>query len=151
VKVFRDEFDVRTVLAGGDDYFRKPSAFAGKGLAFVAGPTLVQTVDDASLNVPQSFALGGLSFGFQSRATTGVRDLPDAVLFAVRKGLGSGEASAALARTPASILGLDGLGAVEAGKDADLVVLSGPLFAPATRVLAVMIDGKWVHRVEAAR
>ena len=30
-------------------------------------------------------------------------------------------------------------------KDADLVVLSGLPFEPSSRVLAVMIDGKWVY------
>jgi len=47
---------------------------------------------------------------------------------------------------PAQFLGLDSLGTLAIGKDADLVVLSGMPFELSTRVLAVMIDGQWVYR-----
>ena len=37
-------------------------------------------------------------------------------------------------------------GTIAAGQDADLVVLSGPPFEFSTKVLAVMIDGRWVYQ-----
>ena len=39
-------------------------------------------------------------------------------------------------------------GKLAAGKDADLVVLSGDPFEHSTKVLAVMIDGVWVYEHE---
>ena len=45
---------------------------------------------------------------------------------------------------------LSDIGALEPGREADLVALSGPPFHPSTRVLAVMIGGEWVYRAEEA-
>jgi imidazolonepropionase-like amidohydrolase len=44
------------------------------------------------------------------------------------------------------MLRLDGrLGAIERGRDADLVLYSGDPFAPSSRVRLVVIDGKIVY------
>ncbi len=85
---------------------------------------------------------------FQSQATSGARNLPLAVGYAVCRGLGSDDALRGLTSSPAQMLGLDDVGTLAAGKDADLVVLSGMPFELSTRVLAVMIDGQWVYREE---
>ena len=94
----------------------------------------------------QVLATRGVPFGFQSQAGTGSATLPRAVRYAVRLGLGTGDALAALSSGPADFLGLDDrIGTLSPGKDADLVVWSGPPFQPSSRVLAVMIDGTWVY------
>ena len=77
------------------------------------------------------------------------RELPLAVQYAVHQGLGCGDALAGLTRMPAKFLKLDSIGTLAPGKDADLVVLSGPPFDLASQVLAVMIDGQWVYEREA--
>ena len=60
-----------------------------------------------------------------------------------------GDALAGLTAWPAELLGLDDrIGGIAAGRDADLVVLSGPPFELTSRVLAVMIDGQWVYQSE---
>jgi imidazolonepropionase-like amidohydrolase len=92
-----------------------------------------------------ALAVRGAPFGFQSQATSGARYLPTAVGYAVRHGLGTDEALRGLTSMPAQFLGLDSLGTIAIGKDADLVVLSGMPFELSTRVLAVMIDGQWVY------
>ena len=64
-------------------------------------------------------------------------------------GLGTDDALAGLTATPAKLLSIDKrVGTLAIGKDADLVVLSGPPFELSTRVLAVMIDGQWVYQEE---
>ena len=108
----------------------------------------MRTVDHADVNLPLALAVRGVPFGFQSQATGGARHLPLAAGFAVRHGLGSEEALRGLTAGPAQFLGLEAVGTIQAGKDADLVVLSGPPFELSTRVLAVMIDGQWVYREE---
>jgi imidazolonepropionase-like amidohydrolase len=61
---------------------------------------------------------------------------------ALRGGLTEDEALKALTLNPAEMLHLeDRLGSLERGKDADLVVLSGPPFSLYTQVLETYIDG----------
>jgi len=146
VAICRDEFKVRTGLVGADDTHRVIDLLAAKGVTVVVGPELVRTVEHEEVNLPLALSVRGVPFGFQSNATSGAKNLPLAVGFSVRHGLGADDALRGLTATPAKFLGLDGLGTIAAGHEADLVVLSGMPFEPSTRVLAVMIDGRWVHR-----
>src|SRR5262249_9269840 len=100
VKIFRDEFKVRTVLVGVDDAFRRPEKLQGKELAFALVPDFVRDVDYQTINLPQVLSLQSLPIAFQSRATSGVRELPGAVRYAVRKGLGAEDALVGLTSGP---------------------------------------------------
>ena len=144
--ICRDEYNLRTILVGADDAWRMADLLAEKGVAVTAGPQLIHTVDRAEVNLPLALSMRGIPIGFQSQATDGAKNLPLAVGFAVRHGLGSDEAIRGLTAGPAHFLGLDTIGTLAVGKDADLVVLSGNPFELSTRVLAVMIDGQWVYR-----
>ncbi|HLJ92751.1 MAG TPA: amidohydrolase family protein [Gemmataceae bacterium] len=147
IQIFHDEFKLRMILLGADDAFRLADLMAEKQLAVAIGPQLVRTVDREPINLAQVLANRGVPFGFQSKATTGVKTLPLAVQYAVRCGLGADDALAALTAAPAKFLSIDKhLGTLAVGKDADLVVLSGAPFELSTRVLAVMIDGQWVYQ-----
>jgi imidazolonepropionase-like amidohydrolase len=146
VELFRDEHALDTVLLGAGDAFRDADLLAEKEVAVVVGPDLVREVDRETVNLAQVLATRGVPFGFQSQAGTGSATLPRAVRYAVRLGLGTGDALAGLSSSPAGFLGLDDrIGTLAPGKDADLVVWSGPPFQPSSRVLAVMIDGTWVY------
>lgn len=64
-------------------------------------------------------------------------------MLAIRYGLSRDKALAAVTAAPARFLGQEArLGALAAGKDADLVVWSGPPFEATTRPLLVLIDGE---------
>jgi imidazolonepropionase-like amidohydrolase len=152
VTICRDEFDLRTALVGADDAFRLADLLAAKKVSVAAGPELVRLVDRADVDLPQALAARGVPFGFQSQAMSGAGQLPLAVSYAVRHGLGADDALRGLTAGPAKFLGLDGaIGSLAVGKDADLVVLSGPPFELSTRVLAVMIDGEWVYQEKDGR
>ena len=85
----------------------------------------------------------------RSRVASGARLLPLQVSYAVREGWNSRLALRSMTLIPAQQFGIaDRVGSIEKGKDADLVILSGEPFSIATRVLAVMVDGKLVHAVE---
>src|SRR5205814_447745 len=140
-----DEFNLRTGLIGAADAYRVADLLAAKSVAVIAGPDLVRTVERDEVNLPMALAMRGVPVGFQSQATSGARFLPTAVGYAVRHGLGVEDALRGLTSLPAHLLGLDGVGTLAIGKDADLVVLSGMPFELSTRVLAVMIDGQWVY------
>jgi hypothetical protein len=146
VTICRDEFNIRTVLVGATDAHRVADLLTEKSVGVIAGPELVRTVDREHVNLPLALAVRGAPFGFQSQANVGARHLPLAVGYAVRHGLGSDEALRGLTSSPAQFLGLESVGSLSVGRDADLVVLSGMPFELSTRVLAVMIDGQWVYR-----
>ena len=64
---------------------------------------------------------------------------------AVEQGVSPEAALQSITLHPAQIMGIDKqVGSLEKGKDADLVLLSGLPFEPATRVEAVIVNGK-VH------
>src|SRR6185436_16374409 len=64
---------------------------------------------------------------------------------AVRGGMSETAALRALTLNPAKMMHLEArVGSLEAGKDADFVVLSGPPFSSYTQVLETYIDGRRV-------
>ncbi|MFN0241584.1 MAG: amidohydrolase family protein [Planctomycetota bacterium] len=68
--------------------------------------------------------------------------LPMQAGYAMRGGLTFDEALAAVTSTPARMLGIEKrVGTLEVGKDADLVLWSGPPFEPSSRVVGVVLDG----------
>jgi imidazolonepropionase-like amidohydrolase len=149
VKLFREEFKLRTIVVGANDLYRVADLLAKNDVSVSVGPALVREVENETHNLPQILANHQIPFGFQSKATTGVRQLPWAIQYAVHKGLGTADALAGLTQQPAQLLSLDDqIGSLAVGKDADLVVLSGPPFEISSEVLAVMIDGVWVYEKE---
>lgn len=149
VKLFREEFKLNMILVGGDDLYRVPDLLASNDVSVSLGPTLIREVENKTYNLPQILANHGVSFGFQSKATTGVRQLPLAVQYSVHKGLGKSDALEGFTSAPSKLLAIsDQVGSLSVGMDADLVVLSGPPFEISSEVLAVMIDGEWVYEKE---
>ncbi|MEQ8764249.1 MAG: amidohydrolase family protein [Planctomycetota bacterium] len=152
LELFRGKHQLRTVLIGVEDLARFPDLLNGHEVTVIAGPSMMVTKDRERLNVPQHLANEGIPFGFQSRATTGVRDLPSAVQYAVSQGLGPADALRGLSAGGARLVSdSPSFGSIAVGRDADLVVLSGPPFELGTKVLAVMVDGQWVYEKESDR
>ncbi|MBL8816544.1 MAG: amidohydrolase family protein [Planctomyces sp.] len=146
VKLFREEFRLKMILVGADDAYRVADLLAKHEVSVSVGPTLVSRVENSVVNMPQVMANHQVAFAFQSNATTGVQQLPMAVQYAVFRGLGPADALNGLTESAATLLSLQSsIGSLEPGKDADLVVMSGPPFEPSSEVLAVMIDGEWVY------
>ncbi len=146
VKLFREDFKLNMILVGADDAYRVADLLVKHNVSVSVGPALVNRVDNAVVNLPQVMANHQIPFAFQSNATTGVQQLPMAVQYAVFRGLGPADALGGLTESAAKLLSLQtSIGSLEPGKDADLVVMSGPPFEPSSEVLAVMIDGEWVY------
>lgn len=146
VKLFREDFKLPMILVGADEAYRSAELLAKHDVRVSLGPTLVRRVDNKQINLPQVMANHHVEFAFQSNATSGVRQLSMAVQYAVFRGLGTSDALDGLTESAAKLLSLDSsIGSIEAGKDADLVVMTGPPFEPSSEVIAVMIDGVWVY------
>ena len=146
LKLFVDEFKIRTVIAGADDLARFPDLLKGYDVGVCAGPEMNITIDKRTTNLPQLLANEQVEFAFQSKGTTGVGQLPAAIQYSVSKGLGAQDGLRALTAAAAELLSKEmTFGSLKPGNDADLIVLSGPPFENATKILAVMIDGSWVY------
>ncbi len=148
LKLFREEFDLRTAILAGEAAVSQRELLAKQDVLVVLGPTLVGQRDGALLNYAAELAVAGVPIAFQSNATTGTGQLPEAVAYAVHEGLGRTDALHAMSDGAAEFLQLNSVGAIEVGRDADLIVLSGPPFEISSQVLAVMIDGQWVYEKE---
>ena len=148
IKLFRTEFDLTTALVSNKAAAEEAELLSKNSVLVVTGPVLIGEEDGQVVNFPAEIAASGIPIAFQSQTTTGTSKLPDVVAYAVYQGLGFDDALRGMSQWPASFLKLSTVGSIELGKDADLVVLSGPPFELSSEVLAVMIDGKWVYEKE---
>ena len=98
---------------------------------------------DRSPSNPKWLRDAGVSFSITTHGLDEPEDLPKRVREAMSRGLSSDDVLASLTTIPARQLGLsDRLGAIEAGKIANLAVETGEPFAESGRVEEIWIDGK---------
>jgi imidazolonepropionase-like amidohydrolase len=128
-------------VAGGQEAYKLRAELAAAKVPILlgqltstpgSGPEQTETI----LNLAGTLHEAGIPI-----ALTGGKLLDQARL-AVRFGLPKDAALAAISATPAKLLGLDArLGTIAAGRDADLVALSGDPFDLTSTVRWTMIDG----------
>ncbi len=103
--------------------------------------------EDPGLHTPRLLAERGVPFCLTAGDLDGEADLWGQALLAVRYGLAPERALAAVTGDAADLLGgaaAERLGRLAEGRDADLVVWSGPPLAATSRPLAVLISGERV-------
>jgi len=146
VRAFRVDQSLDLILAGAED-----AAFAGdlaftRGASLALGPDFLQERRGARINAAEALASQGIPIAFASGGATSTAQLPLLGAYAVRNGLEPFDALKALTVNPGRMLRMDArIGAIERGRDADLVLFTGDPFAPASRVKYVIIDGKIVY------
>ncbi len=92
---------------------------------------------------PAKVAGAGLEFAIGTCRARSVSDFKANIKRAIASGLSADKALAALTTVPASFFGLErSLGTIEAGKSANLVIESGPLFGESTVPERVFVDGR---------
>ncbi len=150
-------FDVRIVLNQDSDMFyvfdKKTYDLEADGIGdrkihAVVEPLLTFTPNTRRVrNLPMELAKAGAKVCFTPRFD----DIPNykAFLSHVSELVGAGMtrdvALRALTMNGAEMLGVgDRVGSIEKGKDANFVFLDGDPFQPATRIQAVMLDGRFV-------
>jgi imidazolonepropionase-like amidohydrolase len=151
VRIFRQEYQLPMVLSGGEAASKQTELLSKEGVPVLLGPNLVREVRGERIHLPLLLATRSVPMAFQSKATTGAKQLPDAIAFSVHQGLGRSDALVGLTSGPAQQFQLDSIGSLAVGKDADLVVLSGEPLDLGTEVLAVVIDGKLVYEKDAVK
>lgn len=100
-----------------------------------------------SVFIPTELATARVPFAFQSSAGASAARLPEVASSAVRAGLAPVAALNALTGNAAKMLGLQNtVGSFRAGCDGDVLIFSGKVFQPGTRLLRVFVRGEEVKR-----
>ncbi|MDQ7793515.1 MAG: amidohydrolase [bacterium] len=123
---------------------------ARRNVPAVVGPTLTARMKvelkDRSLATPGILARAGVKVALcTDHPVMPVHHLPLVAAMAIREGMDETDALRAVTINAAEIAGVDDrLGTVEPGKDADLVLWTGPPFGFRTRVAATIMRGEVV-------
>jgi hypothetical protein len=99
-------------------------------------------------NLPAEFSKAGAKLVLipNSDSPGGAKNWRQEVVTLIKAGLDEQTALSAMTLEAAHLLGMgETHGSLEAGKVADLLILSGKPFEPASEIEAVMVDGKFVH------
>ena len=92
--------------------------------------------------LPVALASAGVEFAFVTAGMRSVRKFSENLAAVIEAGLSPDAALAALTTTPARLLGLDRvLGTIEAGKQANILVVQGDLFAAKPTLRHMFVNG----------
>ncbi|MDA7494653.1 amidohydrolase family protein [bacterium] len=124
--------------------FRVPAMF---GKSVPGGEDRLRETPERHFDAPAKAAAAGVVIGLCPANGVPLRDYLMSVAIAVRHGLSPEAALRAIGIDAAKILGVaNRVGSLEAGKDADFVVLSGAPLAVGSMVESTWIDGKRCFR-----
>jgi len=145
--VFRDEFNLDTVLLGARNAYRLIPELRRHGLGVALGPNIIEYDKTKAINNAALLTAKGVPVALHTSATSGTQYLPMNAAYAVRHGMEPEQAFQAVTLTPARLLHVeDRIGSIDVGKDADLVILTGMPFEFTTQVKTVMINGRTAYR-----
>lgn len=145
VATLADEFGFSPVLVGGQEAYKVKNMIAERKY-----PVILEPISPAAINGPERsevcwnqagvLADSGITFAFSGN------DLLEQARFAHRNGLDKDLALAAITATPAALLGVEKqVGTIAAGKDADLIALTGDPLEFTSSILWVMVNGQTVE------
>ncbi len=155
-----EEFGLRAVIVGSGEEYRRPQSIAALGVPLLVPldfpePPTVSDEDDLTVdleelrhwdNAPENphILLGnGVSVALTTHGMADPKKALANVAIAIERGLAPDAALAALTTTPAGLLGIaDRVGSLEPGKNANLVIVEGEIFAKKPEIREVWIDGR---------
>ncbi|ADG81589.1 amidohydrolase [Thermincola potens] len=146
-----EEFNLKIIIEHCTEGYKVADQLAKRGIPAVVGPFLTNRskveLKDRTLANPYFLAKAGVKIAFMTdHPVIPINYLALSAALAVREGLDEQEAMKALTVNAAQILGLqDRIGTLEPGKDADIIILNGPLFELKTRVEKVIVAGKIIN------
>jgi imidazolonepropionase-like amidohydrolase len=146
-----EEFELDLVLIHATEGYKIADILAKRMIPCVPGPILFsRSKVELREMTPRNagvLANAGVKVAIQTDQMSAVRYLRLDAAVAVNEGMSDDDALRAITLTPAEILGIDDrVGSLEAGKDADVVILSAhPLDVAHGRVQRVLIGGVTVY------
>ncbi|MSR74602.1 MAG: hypothetical protein EXS14_03910 [Planctomycetes bacterium] len=144
IALLRDELDMRVVLLSSENLPALLPLLKEKGVAYAPSGAPVLQVEGKDWPAVVHVARAGIPVMMRGLGASGA-GLYASAAHAVQQGMNADDALKMLTRWPAMVLGQQArFGAIQNGRDADLVILSGVPFAPATRILRVMVGGRFV-------
>ena len=149
-----EEFDVEMSWEHATEGHRIADYIAEKNVPAVWGPSLTSRgkweMRELGYGTPKVMYDAGVKFAIQTDAPgSTIRFLPICAALSVKEGLPYDYALKAITIIPAEILGVaDRVGSLEAGKDADLRLLSGDPLEYMTKCQKVIIDGEVVYSLK---
>lgn len=148
------EFDFRVIFIHATEGYKVAGILAKEGIPCVVGPILFSRTkyELRGMNPknPAILSEAGVKVAIQTDQMSAVKYILFDAALAVREGMDEQEAIKAITIYPAEILGIaNRVGSLEEGKDADIVIMSGPpLHVKDSRVERVFIAGKQVYNRE---
>jgi imidazolonepropionase-like amidohydrolase len=138
------EFKLAVVVMGGDELTRLPlDEWKGIVKGVVVPETIEVTRKDKTVVPAAEFAALGIPVGFQSNGVNSARGLALNAAYAVRQGMDPRAALRALTSDAAKMFHVDDqVGALEPGRQGDVLVFSGDPFELSSRLLRVFVSGE---------
>lgn len=151
LRILHDEFNLKVIIGHACfDSYRLADETKKRGIPVMSGPRVFRydTETGQIRGIVAEYAKRGVTFlGVNTDAPV----VPEEELFfqatmAVRFGWTEEQALRGLTIEPAKALMIENrVGSLEVGKDADIVVTTGPILDPRSHVAMVLIDGKIVY------
>ena len=147
----KEEFGFRVVVQHGTESWKVAEELAAAGvpvsITWIDAPGGKEETIDWNMEMGAILERAGVDVAFNTDdSVTDSRLLFRAAAIAVRYGMSREKALEALTLAPARMLGLeDRIGSLEAGKDADFVVLSGDPLSVYSKVEQTWVEGTMIY------
>ncbi len=147
----KEEFGFRVVVQHGTESWKVAEELAAAGvpvsITWIDAPGGKEEVIDWNMEMGAILERAGVDVAFNTDdSVTDSRLLFRAAAIAVRYGMSREKALEGLTLAPARMLGLeDRIGSLEAGKDADFVVLSGDPLSVYSKVEQTWVEGTMIY------
>lgn len=148
------EFGFQVTIEHCTEGHKVADELAQAGVMCTVGPILTgkskQELKDRSLETPAALERAGVVFGLTTdHPVIPAYSLPLCAAYAVGAGLSRERALRAITLDAACVAGIDSyVGSLEPAKDADVVITTGDLLDPRTRVLTTIVNGEVAWQIE---
>jgi len=140
---------IQPILYGASDVHKVAASLRGRVSGVLLGGRVLRTEPEQGLDSLRNryveLTAAGIRVAFHSGAEEGAAEMPLLASYAVANGMGPGAALRALTSDAAAMMCIaDRVGRLEAGLDADVLLLDGPPLDPSTSTLRTWVNGKEV-------
>ena len=156
-----DEFGVQYIIKAGQNEYQRIKEMKGTNATFILPLNFPQAQDVEDPNdarfvslsdmkhwelaptMPGAFEKAGIPFCLTTSDLRDVKTFWTSLRTAINYGLSENAAITALTKTPATVLGVyDQVGSLDAGKLANFIITSGPVFNERTNILQNWVKGE---------